>query len=375
MRKIIIIFFIVLIIPVIFSVDLYFYQTDIRDALNQLAMQEEVSILYDPQVSGFISIEAYDLSMEKALDLILLPLGYYWSKIDNIYFVGTANPDSSSFNLISKKYIINLKYITIEDIINAIPKVMTNYIYKTPNKNQVLIYAPPKIASQIAETITLIDKPTLVAEIEVKIMEVDENTFKKYGIVWSNDNSGRISYSNNGVQIDLALIDGGLDFIMDTLTSNGDAKIISQGVLKLKSGSTAQISGYTTIGFIVDNESSKYIERRINTQVIMSGNVFLNHVSLTINSVVESFIQDSSKITPVGASLKTNLDIKYGKPYYIAGLSFDTVSEMEKGIPGLKDIPIIGNLFKSKSYSLQKKNIIIFIEARMAGDKEWEKYY
>lgn len=368
-------YLVILIISLItfaFSVDIYFYQTDIRDALNQLGMQEGVSIIYDPLISGFISVEAYNITLEKALDLMLLPLGYYWTKIDNVYFVGTANPDSPNFALISKKYLLNLRFITFDDLYNALPKIMTNYIYKTPNKNQVLIYAPAKIASQIAETITLIDKQIPVAEIQVKIIEIDESDFKKFGVSWNNEENNTTSYNNGNLQLSLNPLNVNFNIIMDTLISSGNAKVLAEGTLKLKSNSTSQITGYTTVGFTLGKDNT-YVEKKINTQIIISGYVFADHANLTLKSIVESFIQNSSTFTPVGASVETNLDIKYEQPYYIAGLSFDSVTKQDGGIPGLKDIPIIGNLFKNSTYTSRKKNIVIFIKARLAGEDLWKR--
>jgi general secretion pathway protein D len=48
----------------------------------------------------------------------------------------------------------------------------------------------------------------------------------------------------------------------------------------------------------------------------------------------------------------------------------DTVSESEDRVPGLGAIPIIGNLFKSRSGSRQKKNLIVFIRPKILRDED-----
>ncbi|SHH58478.1 type II secretion system protein GspD [Thermosipho atlanticus] len=374
MRKFLIIIYFLLVISFVFSVDVYFYQTDIRDALSQISMQEGVSILYDPLVSGFITVEVYDVSLEKALDLMLLPLGYYWTKVDNVYFVGVADPDSSGFGLISEKYLINLYNITYDNVVNALPKIFGNYIYRTPNINQVLIYAPPKIASQIAETITYIDIPVYTAEVEVKIIEVDEKDFEKFGINWAISSEGGqgfdFNYSPNGLQAIINPLSYELSFLLDSLIRSGNAKILGQGTLLVKSGNVSRISGYTTIGLKLVDANNNYVEKRLTTEVILTGYVFLKHISLNVRTIVESVMNDGINDNPVGSLLETSVDVKYQEPYYIAGLSFETVLKTNIGIPGLKDVPIIGKLFYQTKYETHKKNVIIVIQAKLVGERK-----
>jgi general secretion pathway protein D len=46
----------------------------------------------------------------------------------------------------------------------------------------------------------------------------------------------------------------------------------------------------------------------------------------------------------------------------------DTVLESEDRVPGLGAIPLLGNLFKSRSGSRQKKNLLVFIRPNILRD-------
>ena len=54
----------------------------------------------------------------------------------------------------------------------------------------------------------------------------------------------------------------------------------------------------------------------------------------------------------------------------LGGLMQDTVTESEDRVPGLGAIPLIGNLFKSRSGSRQKKNLVVFIRPRIMRDAD-----
>jgi general secretion pathway protein D len=53
----------------------------------------------------------------------------------------------------------------------------------------------------------------------------------------------------------------------------------------------------------------------------------------------------------------------------LGGLMKDTVSESEDSVPGLGAIPIIGNLFKSRTGSRQKTNLLVFLRPTILRDQ------
>jgi type IV pilus assembly protein PilQ len=57
----------------------------------------------------------------------------------------------------------------------------------------------------------------------------------------------------------------------------------------------------------------------------------------------------------------TTLIVKDGETIVISGLSKQTKSETETGWPGLKDVPVLGWLFKTESKSDTMEEILIFI--------------
>ena len=47
----------------------------------------------------------------------------------------------------------------------------------------------------------------------------------------------------------------------------------------------------------------------------------------------------------------------------------DTVAESQDSVPGLGSIPVIGNLFKSRSSSRQKTNLLVFLRPKILRDQ------
>jgi general secretion pathway protein D len=81
-------------------------------------------------------------------------------------------------------------------------------------------------------------------------------------------------------------------------------------------------------------------------------------------------LTDSADISTNKRSIKTTVLIEDGGIIVLGGLMSDTVTESEDRVPGLGAIPIIGNLFKSRSGSRQKKNLVVFIRPRILRDAD-----
>ena len=58
---------------------------------------------------------------------------------------------------------------------------------------------------------------------------------------------------------------------------------------------------------------------------------------------------------------ETNLIVRDGETIVISGLTKHTLQEGESGIPGLKDLPVLGWLFKGTSKGQSMEEVLIFI--------------
>ena len=92
-----------------------------------------------------------------------------------------------------------------------------------------------------------------------------------------------------------------------------------------------------------------------------------SRVDLTVSQEVSTAIpnNNSSIASPTISSrtLDTQLSIEDGETVVLGGLIQTDVTEGETGVPLIKDIPIAGNLFKNKSVSQSRTELLILITA------------
>src|SRR3984893_1578185 len=80
-------------------------------------------------------------------------------------------------------------------------------------------------------------------------------------------------------------------------------------------------------------------------------------------------LTDSADISTNKRSIKTTVLIEDGGIIVLGGLMSDTVTESEDRVPVLGAIPLLGNLFKSRSGSRQKSNLLVFLRPKILPDQ------
>jgi general secretion pathway protein D len=133
------------------------------------------------------------------------------------------------------------------------------------------------------------------------------------------------------------------------------------------SSSTASVNGTTSPFTTIQREEVGTILKV--TPHINEG----NSVQLKIeqeDSSPGAKLTDSADISTNKRSIKTTVLIEDGGVIVLGGLMSDTVTESEDRVPGLGAIPLIGNLFKSRSGSRQKKDLLVFIRPKIMRDAE-----
>jgi general secretion pathway protein D len=102
------------------------------------------------------------------------------------------------------------------------------------------------------------------------------------------------------------------------------------------------------------------IELTARPQVNSSGTVKLN-LRLEVSSIAGPVSSDNSDLILNKREIETTLTVDDGQIAVMGGLLSDEERRTIEKIPFLGDIPVLGNLFKSKAKSRNKTNLMIFI--------------
>ena len=173
--------------------------------------------------------------------------------------------------------------------------------------------------------------------------------------------------------------------IVQALRSDGSSNIISTPSLITMNNEEAEVKVTQEIPLITGSYSSSTASTNGTTSPFTTiqreevGTILKvtphinegNSVQLKIeqeDSSPGAKLTNSADISTNKRSIKTTVLIEDGGIIVLGGLMSDTVSESEDRVPGLGAIPLLGNLFKSRSGSRQKKNLMVFIRPKILRD-------
>lgn len=147
-------------------------------------------------------------------------------------------------------------------------------------------------------------------------------------------------------------------------TDNEEAEIVvGQNVPFLASRSTSDANLNNTFNQIdrQDVGITLRLTPQISSQAFVTMKIF-TEVSSVVNQT------DLGPTTAVRTS-ETTVISKDGQMVVIGGLLADTSNNSDAGVPYLKDIPVLGHIFKSANEEHRKTNLLIFITPRIVQDQ------
>ncbi|HEY8099665.1 MAG TPA: type II secretion system secretin GspD [Burkholderiaceae bacterium] len=151
---------------------------------------------------------------------------------------------------------------------------------------------------------------------------------------------------------------------------NEEAKIIvGQNVPFITGSFTTGASGATSNPFQTIERKDVGLALRVKPQISEGGTVKMAIYQET-SSVDPASKNDTAGLTTNKRSIETNVLVDDGQIIVLGGLITDETSDSNDKIPGLGDIPIIGNLFKYQTRTRTKKNLMVFLRPTIVRTNE-----
>jgi len=381
-------------------INLNFLDTDIRDTLSALAMDQEINIATAKEVSGNISIHLFQVTLDQALYAITQAGGFGFYKHGDIYYVykpkQARDPQIDRLQL----RIFKLRYAEVakvQEILSSIPGIRTLKFHE-PSKT-ILVEDTPENIKKIETIIAHWDAMPKQVMIEAKILEISLTDDMELGVEWAtllgDARFGTSSFSRSVLptdgDIDPVPESGGSGLFFNLLTGSDTRRFAAaidalQEKTNVNTLSTPKVlaihgepakvqvggqQGYsiaqTNLG--VTSENIKFIDTGIVLEIVPyihdDGNVLLN----VKPSITSAELEEGIPVTRT-AFVETWMVAKSGETVLIGGLIQDTTIKTRSEVPCLGDLPLLGLLFGSRKRSVDKTELVILITPTVVDRKK-----
>ena len=250
--------------------------------------------------------------------------------------------------------------------------------------NAVIVRDSAERLPRYEQLIASLDVEPQSLEIEATIIDVNTDKARELGIEWrwSNDGrsasfSGAVPSTGNGGVASVVLGSLGQFFArIRALQTEGAARIVS----------SPQVVTLSDVEAIFDNTSTFFVRVAGREQVdlfnVSAGttlrvtpHVFRDRdqtrIKLLVNVEDGNITNRQVDQIPVveRSTVNTQALIAEGESLLIGGMVRETNANSEDKVPGLGDVPVVGNLFKTKSTQNTRIERMFLITPRMAGTR------
>lgn len=261
--------------------------------------------------------------------------------------------------------------------------------------NTLIIQGGGEDHGALRSLLQTLDKPAREALIEVTVAEVQLKDNLELGVEWLIKDLGLGKYAGpagtlGGLGLGSAgfgaqFFDSGGDLrgLINALASNNRATILSSPRIVAKNGESASIQVGQEVPIITSQQTDTLATGAGVLQTIQYRNT---GVILTVKPVIHSSDQidlevqqevSAAQSTTTGVSvsptftsrkIQTRLSLRNGDTVLLGGLISSNRAEGDSGIPLLKDIPGLGQLFRKNTKSGDRTELIVLITPYIMND-------
>ncbi len=393
---------------------LQFRETDLRDALHALARQLNLNVLMSNNVQGKVTASLNGLSPEDALSAVVAAHGLALHRQGDLVYVGTP---ADIQTMLQTKDVITTRvyrpnYVTAKEIKTLVEPLLTPEIGKVtlstaaevgiaPDPTQaggnafagvdiVLVRDYETVLKQVGRIVAEVDvRPAQVA-IEAMIVSVNLDDKDQFGVSFEllrNKGHIRLGWGFPPTDLDqiafdsglkVAYLDASVSSFITALESIGDTNVIASPRLLVLNKHRAEILIGKELGYvsttITETSASQTVDfLKVGAQLIIrpfisnDGLIRMEvHPELSTGSVqiTNNFTVPNKDTTQV----TTNIMVPDGATVIIGGLMREDLQTSSSQLPFLGNLPLVGAVFRNKTETTGKQEIIVLITPHIMGD-------
>ena len=266
--------------------------------------------------------------------------------------------------------------------------------------NSILVWSTRSEFQKIESTLKRLDLPPTQVLIDASIIEVTLNDTLQYGLQWAfsggtsggRTGTGQLSTSNknpnnngnlnvaagSGFTYSLINSAGNVRVILNALASQDLLKVISSPSLMVLDNHTATMSVgdqipvlssttdiLTTTGAVTS--TVQYRDTGVNLAVtpsVNAGNLVTMQIDQTMTDQSASSGANNQPIF-LQRQIASKVAVRSGETIVLGGLIKDNRTSGKAGVPVLKDVPLLGNLFSNTNNTGKRTELLVVITPRV----------
>ncbi|WP_312663312.1 DNA uptake porin HofQ [Pantoea sp. CTOTU49201] len=389
---------------------LTFDDAPVERILQALADYQQTNLLIAPGVEGRLSLRLDNVGWDRALALVtqlakltvvreegvLLVYPESWQQLQVQQEKEEREEEKQQTPL--EQQTVTLHYASASDIYRSLQaerSLMTSRGSVTVDSrtNSLLLRDTAEALRDTERWLKALDLPLEQVELTAHIVTINEEHLRELGVNWGTSPAEVVTQAlrNPLLEIPLAVSNPAfragvtlgqvsgelLNLELSALEQENQIEIIASPRLFTSHQQTASIKQGTEIPYEVKsgNSGATAIEFKeavlgmeVTPVVLGNGRIQLK-LRLSQNLPGRSLnIGDNQVLSIDKQEIETQVTLRDGETLALGGIFQQQRSQSEKRVPGLGDLPLLGNLFRQQTDEQKKKELVIFITPRLVRE-------
>ncbi len=376
--------------------NLQFQAADIKSVLTFLADYGGVNVVIAPDVTGTVTIKLRDVQWRAAMDIIGRTYGLAVVDEDEGYI--RVLPAEAYRKEITEREkhkketrelaaletrIVKISNSTSDDVVAAVKSLMTErgVASSDARSNSIILQEVPANMENVLGYIAELDKPAKQIKISTRLLEIFTTDVEELGIQWGAQGTyttesglaypqevdiNALRTTDNAIRYRVTALQHGwtADAVVEAIVKNDKGRIIAHPEITTIDNKQAKIQMGQKIPVKQFDEAGNVVIKfeEVGTILMVTPHLTAEDQILMELSPERSTYQfDPNGVIINTSNAKTNVIVNNGQTAVIGGLTTEDEVETEIGVPILKDIPLIGRLFKYSNKRVESRDLIIFV--------------
>jgi general secretion pathway protein D len=272
---------------------------------------------------------------------------------------------------------------------SAAPAPLSSRVVVDQSTNTIIFQGSAEDYGQIRNILEMLDRQTKQALIEVTVAELAINDNSQLGVEWLINKAslgdiavrygtlGGLGIGSSGFNYSRIDTANGRTLLLNALASDNRATILSSPRIVARNGETATIQVGQEVPIITSQQTNpttggtggvlqtvQYKNAGVILKVrpvIHSGNQVDLEVNQEVSAAASTTTGVSTSPTFSTRRVETKLSLREGATVLLGGLISSNTSQGNAGIPILKNIPLLGQLFRVDTGKQDRTELIILI--------------
>lgn len=355
--------------------------TPIAQSVYAVAKRAHKDVVVNGSLDGNVYMSLHNVTCEQAMERLSAAFNFNWMTDDNAIIVSTSQLMMQS-KVFPVHHAFDLEKLSKE--LQALGIAETN-IYANSEQRTVSVTGTPYQLKQVEQRLSSVDRPISQCLVVAQLIELQHGRDNNLGFQYSLPTYSHSAATNSADSSSSSLKGPWLDKLTfsGAVTASRElskGKVVARPMVMMLNGQEGMVNFGEQVPVMSTTSTSSSTEisvdyKDVGTKLTITPSINEEdgEITLKINTEVSNitkYVTQRQSSAPQISTRQatTSAHLRSGQSFIIGGLMSVTDLDNLSGIPGLMDLPILGELFRYHSHSKSYAEVYIMITPYIVTD-------